>query len=116
GDDPPGTAPAAPVLPRVALNGPANRLARLDASRRDRPEALRRAVRLADHEQLPVADQEGARADRDRERRNVEGHGPGQVSERDGFIPGLVPRTTRCAMARKVTFTPRRFLKRIWQL
>src|SRR5207245_4549623 len=116
GEDRPGMARDARFLLHFALDGLDNGLARFDVSRRDRPEAFRGAIRLADHEQLPIADQQGARADRDGERRNVDGHGPGQGSERDGFIPGLVPRTTWCAMARKVTFTPRRFLKRIWQL
>src|SRR5437667_7903584 len=76
GEDRPGLARDARFLLHIALDGLDNRLARLDVSRRERPEAFRRAIRLADHEELSVADQEGARADRDRERRNVEGHDP----------------------------------------
>src|SRR3989442_8772018 len=105
GEDRPGTARDARFLLHFALNGLDNGLARLDVSRRDRPEAFRRAVRLSDHKQLPVADQERARADRDRERRKGEGHGPGQVSDRDGFISGLVPLTALCSMARTVWVT-----------
>src|SRR5206468_1489931 len=81
-----------------------------------RPEAFRRAVRLADHEEFPITDEERTRTDCDRKGRDVEGHGPRHASERDGFIPGLVPRPPRWAMQRKVGFTPRGFLKRIWQL
>src|SRR5256712_849785 len=93
-----------------------DRLARLDVSGGNRPEAFRRAIRLADYEEIPVPDEERARTDRDREGRDVQGHGPGHASERDGFISGLVPRPPRWAMQRKVTFTPRRFLKKVWQL
>src|SRR5439155_193870 len=78
--------------------------------------AFRRAVRLADHEEFPITDEERTRTDCDRKGRDVEGHGPRHASERDGFIPGLVPRPPRWAMQRKVGFTPRGFLKRIWQL
>src|SRR2546426_6882242 len=72
----PGTARDARFLLHFALNGLDNRLARLYVSRRDRPEAFRRDLRLADHQQLPVAYQELARADHDRECTNVHSHDP----------------------------------------
>src|SRR5207245_11029472 len=70
GEDRPGTARDARFLLHFALNGLDNRLARLDVSRRDRPEALRRADSLADTETLPVADMEGGRTVRDRQSRH----------------------------------------------
>src|SRR5438552_10990258 len=106
----------AAICRHLPINRLDDRLARLDVSGGNRPEAFRRAVRLADHEEFPIKDEERTRTDGDRKGRDVEGHGPRHASERDGFIPGLVPRPPRWAMQRKVGFTPRRFLKRIWQL
>src|SRR5213596_483371 len=103
-------------LRHLPLNRLDDRFARLDVSGGNRPEAFRRAVRLADHEEYPITDEERTRTDCDRKGCDVEGHGPRHASERDGFIPGPVPRPPRWAMQRKVGFTPRRFLKRIWQL
>src|SRR3989442_1384524 len=56
------------------------------------------------------------RTDGDWKSGDVPGHGTGHASERDGFISGLIPRPPLWAMQRKVTFPPRRFLKKIWQL
>src|SRR5207245_9718105 len=97
----------------LPLNCLDDRLARLDVSGGNRPEAFRRAVRLADHEEFPITDEERTRTDCDRKSRDVEGHGPRHASERDGFIQGPVPRPPRWAMIWKVGLTLVRFLTRI---